>query len=308
MEFEIRRGWGWLLLAALAVSTVGDEVTLITLMFRTAGDQASLAVPLLLIAQLVPGLIAAPYIGRLTDRRDAGLLLIVASLLQSVVIAWIAFSPGLVATILGAAALGLLFAVSGTATFALIPVLAQRLGMPLARANAALEIVRSSGMLIGPVLGGLLVAWGGSSNALLLDAASFIVLALVVRGSGLSRRISPPSESSTTPPTLLSEYLPLLHDRRITIMVGALSLEVFATAIADVAFDLPPAEWPRDYDSQDHERDDECQARSTSRKRLSASCVKLRLCWRRVHRQQKPAGGLRSASRPIIAGARNMAA
>lgn len=40
--------------------------------------------------------------------------------------------------------------------------------------------------------------------------------------------------------------------------------------------DLPPAEWPRDYDSLDHERDDECQARSTSQKRLSASCVKLR--------------------------------
>ncbi|MAM37414.1 MAG: hypothetical protein CL949_02655, partial [Erythrobacter sp.] len=30
--------------------------------------------------------------------------------------------------------------------------------------------------------------------------------------------------------------------------------------------DLPPAEWPRDYDSLDHERDDECRARSTSRK------------------------------------------
>ncbi|WP_162792282.1 hypothetical protein [Novosphingobium sp. P6W] len=42
--------------------------------------------------------------------------------------------------------------------------------------------------------------------------------------------------------------------------------------------DLSPAEWPRDYDSLDHERGIECRARSTSRKRSSASCVKLRLC------------------------------
>ena len=50
------------------------------------------------------------------------------------------------------------------------------------------------------------------------------------------------------------------------------------------ASDLPPAEWPRDYDSLDHERDIKCRARSTSRKRSSASCVKLRLCWRRWSR------------------------
>ena len=71
--------------------------------------------------------------------------------------------------------------------------------------------------------------------------------------------------------------------------------------------DLPPAEWPRDYDSLDRERDIECRARSTSRKRSSASCVKLRSCWRRGLRPPKPAVGSGSASRPIIAGARNMA-
>jgi len=68
-------------------------------------------------------------------------------------------------------------------------------------------------------------------------------------------------------------------------------------AIARDARDLPPAEWPRDYDSLDHERDDEWRARSTSRKRLLASCVKLRSCWRRGPRQQRRADGSRSASR-----------
>lgn len=161
MTFGFRRGWGWLLLAALTLSTIGDEITLITLMFRTAGDHAALAIPLLLIAQLVPGLLAAPCIGRLTDRRDAGVILILASLAQAAIVAWLAFSASLPATIVGASILGLLFAISGTATFALIPVLAQGLGMTLARANAGLEFVRSAGMLAGPVVGGILVSWGG---------------------------------------------------------------------------------------------------------------------------------------------------
>ncbi|WP_415643804.1 DEAD/DEAH box helicase family protein, partial [Sphingomonas antarctica] len=50
---------------------------------------------------------------------------------------------------------------------------------------------------------------------------------------------------------------------------------ILALAALRSKTDLPPAEWPRDYDSLDHERDDECRARSTSRKRLSGSCVKL---------------------------------
>lgn len=231
-----RRGWGWLLLVALTLSTLGDEITLITLMFRTAGDHAALAVPLLLIAQLVPGLLAAPYIGRLIDRHDAGAILILASLAQAVIVGWLAFSASLPATITGATALGLLFAISGTATFALIPVLAQNLGMTLARANAGLEIVRSGGMLAGPVAGGLLVSWGGTRDALLIDAASFALLALALWASGFRRQTHPDEDVDQEQPTLLAEYLPLLRNRRIVVMVAALTLEVFATAIADVAF------------------------------------------------------------------------
>lgn len=236
MTFGFRRGWGWLLLAALTLSTIGDEITLITLMFRTAGDHAALAIPLLLIAQLVPGLLAAPYIGRLTDRRDAGVILILASLAQAAIVAWLAFSASLPATIVGASILGLLFAISGTATFALIPILAQGLGMTLARANAGLEFVRSAGMLAGPVIGGILVSWGGARNALLIDSGSFALLALVIWGSGVRRRTQPEDGEEQATPTLLAEYLPLLRNRRIVIMVTALTLEVFATAIADVAF------------------------------------------------------------------------
>src|SRR3546814_5705957 len=72
IAIEFRQGWGWLVLAALTISTIGDEITLLTLMFRTAESARAYGVPALLIAELLPGLIAAPWAGRLIDRRGAG--------------------------------------------------------------------------------------------------------------------------------------------------------------------------------------------------------------------------------------------
>ncbi|SER23638.1 MFS transporter [Sphingobium sp. YR768] len=231
MGVEFRQGWGWLVLAALTASTIGDEITLVTLMFRTADNAPAYAVPVLLIAELLPGLIAAPYVGRLIDSRDAARVLVVVSALQAVVIAFIALYPP--STLAGAALLSVLFTISSAATFALIPVLAGALGMTLARANSFLEMVRSLGMLVGPVAGGVLVGWVGSRTALLADAASFGLLLLVVATSGLRRR---PQRSENEGRTLFADYRPLLRNRRAMVATGALSLEVFATAIADVAF------------------------------------------------------------------------
>ncbi|WP_082635372.1 MFS transporter [Sphingobium baderi] len=231
MAIEFRQGWGWLVLAALTISTIGDEITLLTLMFRTAESARAYGVPALLIAELLPGLIAAPWAGRLIDRRGAGRVLVVVSALQAAAIALIAYYPAF--TLAGAALLSVLFTITSAATFALIPVLASALGMTLARANSFLEVVRSLGMLAGPVAGGVLVGWMGSTNALLIDAASFTLLLLVVAMSGLRRA---PQEHETEETTLLADYRPLLGNRRVMVVTGALSLEVFATAIADVAF------------------------------------------------------------------------
>jgi len=84
IAIEFRQGWGWLVLAALTISTIGDEITLLTLMFRTAESARAYGVPALLIAELLPGLIAAPWAGRLIDRRGAGRVLVVVSALQGV--------------------------------------------------------------------------------------------------------------------------------------------------------------------------------------------------------------------------------
>ncbi|WP_430444878.1 IS1595 family transposase [Sphingorhabdus contaminans] len=72
-------------------------------------------------------------------------------------------------------------------------------------------------------------------------------------------------------------------------------------------YDLPPSGWSEINVILDTEGKDECHSRNTRRRRLSASCVRRRLCWRRAGRPQMPVVGYRSASRPITVGARSMA-
>src|SRR3546814_11196729 len=98
--------------------------------------------------------------------------------------------------------------------------------MTLARANSFLEMVRSLGMLAGPVAGGVLVGWMGSKNALLIDAASFVLLLLIVAMSGLR---SAPKEHATAKSTLTADYRPMLGNLRLMVGPGAVSLEELQT-------------------------------------------------------------------------------
>ncbi|MGU3316096.1 MFS transporter [Sphingomonas sp. M6A6_1c] len=231
---KIGKTWGWLLLVTIVLSTIGDEISLITLMFRTASDRNTAAVPMLLVAQLLPGLLAAPVIGRLVDAYDAARLLVVTAAADATIIAWMAWHPDLASTIGGAGILSMTFATGGAASFALIPVVAGGVGMTLSRANAVVEFVRSVGMLAGPVAGGVLVARSGAGNALLIDAASFALLAIVALASGIRRPAMTTQAGGTK--ALLSDYWQVLSNRRIGVVAAALAMGVYAAAIADVNF------------------------------------------------------------------------
>jgi hypothetical protein len=79
-----------------------------------------------------------------------------------------------------------------------------------------------------------------------------------------------------------------------------------ALVVAILGFDLPPSEWPKICFRFGHEGGKEWRG-NTSRKRSSASCVKLRSCWLRAERWQMRAAGSALPSRATTAGARNMA-
>ena len=131
-----------------------------------------------MICLWAPIVLLAPAAGLLADRVETRRLLLWASLAQAAIAAALALALDSTAAILALAALlGVGFAVAQPAEFALIPVIAPDL-------NGPVEAARYAGMTAGPVLGGALAAAGGTEAAVLVDAASF---ALVALAAGLLR-------------------------------------------------------------------------------------------------------------------------
>jgi predicted MFS family arabinose efflux permease len=67
-----------------------------------------------------------------------------------------------------------------TARYALVPFLADRARMPIERANGADRAIVRLGQVVGPILGGILIAAIDAANVLFIDAASFVASAIAV--------------------------------------------------------------------------------------------------------------------------------
>jgi MFS family permease len=67
-----------------------------------------------------------------------------------------------------------------TARYALVPFLAERARMPIERANGADRAIVRLGQVLGPILGGILIATIGAANVLFVDAATFAISAILV--------------------------------------------------------------------------------------------------------------------------------
>jgi MFS family permease len=163
---------------AIAVSAIGDWVAVLTLAFRANEVWKGYGVSILLIALWSPIVLLSGHVGLLVDRLETRSVAVVAALAQCAVAAALAFSTGSIwAVLVLTALLGSGAAVGQAAEFALVPLLAGP--RSLAGANGLVESARSVGFLVGPLIGGALAAGAGTRLALLADAASFLVIALV---------------------------------------------------------------------------------------------------------------------------------
>ena len=127
------------------------------------------------------------------------------------------------------------------------------------------------------------------------------------RGKGGSMHITHPETGVMVTTGVVGSGLPIANGLALASQNRG-DGKVTMVCFGDGATDLPPSEWSKIDDILDDEGDIECRARSIARKRLSASYVRRRLCLRRALRPPRRVVGSRSASRPIIGGARNMAA
>ncbi|MFJ2024356.1 MFS transporter [Streptomyces sp. NPDC087897] len=173
-------------LAANSVSTAGTSLTLIGVpwfVLETTGSagRAGVVAFCATLPIVVAALIGGPVIDRIGRRRTA-----IAS--DAVCATAIAAIPLLhFAGVLDFWMLCALMALSGfahtpgnTARYVLIPDLAEHAGTTLPRAAGLFDAVSRGARMVGAALAGVLIAFAGAETALLLDAATFGLSALLI--------------------------------------------------------------------------------------------------------------------------------
>jgi MFS family permease len=221
---------GRLIVGAVGVSALGDFLLWIPLTLHVHEQTGSgAAVAALMICLWGPIVLLAPAAGLLADRVETRRLLLWASVAQAAVAAALALSLGsTAATLVLAALLGAGFAVAQPAEFALVPVVGTGL-------NGPVEAARYAGMAAGPVLGGALAAAGGTEAAVLVDAASFALVALAAGLLRARRQPHPEAHGERARDGILL----LFRDRTLAVVIATVLVSLLfmsASIAAEVVF------------------------------------------------------------------------
>lgn len=181
-----RRAPLWALLAATVVSSTGNALTRVAIpwfVLQTRGSAAETG--LVVFAETLPLALGGFFGGALVDRLGHRRASVASDLASGTTLALVPLLHGfgllpfwllLALVFLGA----LLDAPGGAARQALLPEAARLAGTGLERANAAYSAFFRLSILVGPVLGGALVALLGAHTVLWVDAATFALSAFLV--------------------------------------------------------------------------------------------------------------------------------
>jgi MFS family permease len=169
------------LCTARVISFVGDALSLVALMLHVAETtgQAFAVALLLLVGDFAPALFG-PLTGAVSDRFDRRRVLIGCELAQAALLLLIAVTlppvPLLLALVGVRAVAGQVFL---PASRSALPALVRE--RDLGAGNAVLGFGMNSAEVLGPLLAAALFPLGGVRGVLLVDAASFLLSALVLR-------------------------------------------------------------------------------------------------------------------------------
>lgn len=207
-----------LVAGSVGLSSFGDWVAIVALGLEVKAIAGSgLQVAALWICLFGPSALLIAHAGLLADRIETTRLLAGVSVAGAL----IAISTGLFAGAgIGAllaltALLGVVFAISQPAEFALVPLLA---GNDRAHeANGHIETARYVGFGIGPLAGGAAYAVGGLGLAMAVDAATFALVA--VAASALNVRRPPSVAPGASSPRAREGISALLSDRTLALIV-----------------------------------------------------------------------------------------
>ena len=174
-----------LLLTSL-VSILGNQLTGLAVpwfVLETTGSASKTGITA--AVTVIPVIIATFFGGALVDRTGYRALSVFSDLASAVTVAAVPFFylttglsfPGLLMLMF----LGAIFDAPGsTARQAMIPQLAQRSGVSLARINANFGMIAAVSSLVAAPLAGLLIAWLGPVTVLWFNAGTFVLSGLAV--------------------------------------------------------------------------------------------------------------------------------
>ncbi len=164
-----------LIVGSVGVSAFGDLLAMVPLALYVQHRTGSgLAVAGFFLAMFGPIVALGGVAGLLADRFENTRLLALVSTGQALIAAALAFAGPLALVLPLVAILGSGAAIAAPAEFSLIPAAAGE--EHIATANGYVETARYLGMTAGPLIGGLFAAAGLGRAALLLDAASFMIV------------------------------------------------------------------------------------------------------------------------------------
>jgi len=229
-----RRDLG-VLTGAVGLSALGDWLAIVPLALHAQQRGGSgIAVAALFIALWSPAAVLAGPAGLLADRLSPARVLTYCSLVAAALCCVLAVTDALAPLLVLTALLGCVNAVAHPAEFSLVPLLTGP--RELVRVNGHVEASRYAGFMLGPLLGGLLAAGGGTQLALLADAGTFVALAAA--GVVLARRARVPAER-TARGRARDGIVLLVRDGDLRLAVGVVFVSLLfmtATPAAMVVF------------------------------------------------------------------------
>ncbi|MEU9242418.1 MFS transporter [Streptomyces sp. NPDC048385] len=219
------------LIAGTLFSRLGDTLATLGLVLHAADRDIRFGVTEVMLAELIPTVLAAPLIGSVVDRFSARTVCLWALLVQALSLGAATAVGGFHVRVALVALSALAGVASVAAGFKMLPAVAgeQHTG----RANSLLTAGLSVAGLIGPPLAGFLNSLWGTPALLAADAASFLVLAgctvLAVPSTvdvAIGRR----------PATRLADGYRALRDAPVVgTLMPALAAAMVATSVENVA-------------------------------------------------------------------------
>jgi MFS family permease len=225
-------------LTARAAATLAYQMTGVAIGWQMYDlTHSPLALGLVGLVQFIPSLILALYVGHAADRYDRRSIVAISQASEALALLCLAAFSMLHRIdrdiiLLIVFLLGIARAFEFTTFQTLLPALVTQEELPAAIARNA--SVRQAAVIVGPMLGGFLYI-AGSGAVYITGGCLFFLSAVIIARLRMQQR----AQATREPATLTSLFAGIAYIRRQPVLLGAISLDLFAVLLGGATALLP---------------------------------------------------------------------